>query len=461
VSRPTRVVVVGGSVAGLSASLFLARRGHHVTVLEQDPSPRPADIASAGAWRRRATPQAAHSHAFLARTREILAVEAPDVLSDLADAGVRESRLGGADGFDDVVVVNARRSVFEWVLRRAVERQDGVALRLGAVAGGLSFRINGMRRVAGVGADDGVVPADVVVDAAGKRSAVRELSGAGAATRDVPCGISYLTRFYRLRDSEPTALNRGYTHGASFDRYSCLVFPADNGAFSITFGVLPEDRDIRLLRSPDAFDAAVRSIPAIAPWVDPDVAEPTTDVAAMSSLRNLLRPPGPAEPAGLHAVGDASCVTNPAHTRGTTLAVVAAQRLADVIDEHPTDLSAQRDALSAFALDELATWVEDSVAQDADRLARWRPDEAPVQPLRRHRLTNGQAHLVAQRDPAVANRFAQLQSTLVRPTSVLDDDHVAAAYETLQASGWTAPRCEGPSHDELVEIARHAGASCC
>lgn len=466
-----RIVVVGGSVAGLATALFLARRGIPATVLEKDATPTPA-ASGAGEWRRRATPQAAHSHAFLARSRSILADEAPSVLSTLAEAGVREALLPAAappglgalqPAADDeeLVVLNARRSTFEWALRRAAEDHPDVDLRLGAGVTGLDVHVDGGRVVTGVATEGGPVAADVVVDAAGKRSPVRGWADVlpAAGDRDVACGISYLTRFYRLRDGEPTSLNRGYTHGASFDRYSCLVFPGDDGAFSITFGVLPEDRELRTLRDPAAFDAAVAAIDDIAPWGAPETAEPTSEVSTMSGLHNLLRAPGPTEPVGLHVVGDARCVTNPAHTRGTTLALVAAQRLAAAIEEHPHDPAAQAEIMAAFTAEELAPWVEDSVAQDADRLARWRPDEEPEQPRWRHRLTHGQAYLAAQRDPEAWRAFVRLQSSLARPADVLDDPALVDTVAAVTASGWSAPRSSAPGHDGLVALARAAAAS--
>jgi flavin-dependent dehydrogenase len=384
----------------------------------------------------------------------------------MVEAGVRQAVLAEAlpeglcgyrpaDGDGDLVVWNARRSVFEWVLRRAAAAEPGVDLRAGVAVTGLATEVNGTARVAGVVTDSGLVAADVVVDAAGKRSPMPgwvHPGGPPAPSRDIPCGITYLTRFYQLRDGEPGPLNRGFTHGASFDRYSCLVFPADNGAFSVTFGILPEDRALRGLSDPVAFQAAASAIAPIAPWVDPAVAEPTGGVALMASLHNLLRPAAPAEPVGLHALGDARCVTNPAHTRGTTLALVQAQHLAEVIDEHPRDPGARHEAMAAFTGGELAAWVEDSVAQDAARLARWRPDQAPSEPLIRHRLTNGEAYLAAQRDPAAWRSFTRLQNALVLPADVLDDPTMAEAVGLVRASGWSPAPSAAPDHDELVAL---------
>ncbi len=62
-SRPAagaRVVVIGGSVAGLATGLILAGHGAEVVVVERDAPAEPA-----ATWRR-GVPQARHSHACLA-----------------------------------------------------------------------------------------------------------------------------------------------------------------------------------------------------------------------------------------------------------------------------------------------------------------------------------------------------------------------------------------------------------
>src|SRR5689334_10270369 len=98
-----RVVVVGAGIGGLASALFLARRGHDVTVVDRDPADLPADPASAWVdWPRRGVPQFRHIHLFNARGRNVLREEAPAVLDALHAAGAGLIHLGGPD--DDELV---------------------------------------------------------------------------------------------------------------------------------------------------------------------------------------------------------------------------------------------------------------------------------------------------------------------------------------------------------------------
>ncbi|MGH9283936.1 MAG: FAD-dependent oxidoreductase, partial [Acidimicrobiales bacterium] len=85
------VLVIGAGVGGLGSALALARAGHAVTIVERDSLTMPSTPDGAfEAWRRRGAPQTRHSHAFLARLRNVLRDRAPEVLTDLLSAGAAE-----------------------------------------------------------------------------------------------------------------------------------------------------------------------------------------------------------------------------------------------------------------------------------------------------------------------------------------------------------------------------------
>src|ERR1700750_2877462 len=123
----SHVIVIGAGVAGLGSALALSRAGHRVTLLERDAPPLPADPEAAFEWDRRGAPQVRHSHALLARLRNLPRDRYPDVLAQLLDAGATEIRFcetmpPGIDdpsphaGDDDLVALACRRTTFEWVL---------------------------------------------------------------------------------------------------------------------------------------------------------------------------------------------------------------------------------------------------------------------------------------------------------------------------------------------------------
>src|SRR5919108_2405857 len=85
-----RIAIVGAGVAGLGAALALARGGHDVVLLERDATPLPDTPDEAFGWKRRGAPQVRHSHAFLARMRNLLRDRLPDVRDELLGAGATE-----------------------------------------------------------------------------------------------------------------------------------------------------------------------------------------------------------------------------------------------------------------------------------------------------------------------------------------------------------------------------------
>jgi flavin-dependent dehydrogenase len=467
----SRLLVLGGGLAGLATALFLARRGQQVDLLERDRSAVPTGVRAAGGWHRETVPQSTHSHAFLARSRQLLAAEAPDVLDGLLRAGVREIPLrpprtllptGWPD--PDLVGLAARRPVVEWVLRRAVERERGVRVHPGAEVTGLA---ESSGRITGVHVDGGVVDADLVVDAAGRRSPVPgwlAAKGRPVPERNAQCGLTYYTRFWVLhRTGDPGELNCGTTAGGSFDRFACHVFPADNGTFSVTYAVPSDDADLAELRSTAGFDAATGCIPAISRWTDGAVAVPISGVTAMSGLENRLRmlaPSGVPVLPGLLAVGDSACTTDPAHSRGATLALESALACARAVLEHGPDQGDAAAAAAAAQQETLAAWFDDSVAQVDARWARWAPERhvANGAPLAADTVSHADVALGAQRDPRVWAEFTALRHLLRRPDQVLADSDIVSRVRAVLDSPWRPDPVECPGREELAAAVRGAAS---
>lgn len=456
------VVVVGGGVAGLTSALALARNGHTVTVLEQDPVRPAATPDQAFEVLRRGTPQSHHSHAFLARLRKLLRDRWPDVLADLLAAGATE--VGVADllppgmdptarpGDSDLTLLACRRTTFEWVLRRSALAEPRISFWDGVGGRGLA---TDQGRVTGVLLADGrVVGSDIVVLATGPRSDVVgwiRSAGLGPVDEEVEdTGIVYWSRFYRLRPGAvappsggPIAADLGYLKYA--------VFAGDNHTFSVTLATGTGDAALRALARPAAFDAAAAQLGPVAPWLDGGTAEPITPVHAMGRLvdrrRSFVADGRPVAPA-LHVVGDAAVCTNPLYGRGCTLAVAHAAILADVVAEHPDDVVAQGVAFDAGTRRTLYPWYEASRAQD-ERARR------PRAPGARPR---GGLLWAIRRDPELFRAFLRVFNLLDPPRALAARPDFAARVQAAWAEpGSEAPRpASGPERHELLAAMEEA-----
>lgn len=369
-----RAIVVGAGVSGLGAALLLARDGHDVVLLERDATPLPNDPDEAFHWERRGAPQVRHSHAFLARGRNLLRDRLPDVRDALLKAGVTE--VGWAEmipdtvidktpksGDEDLVMLACRRTTFEWVLRKVALEAHGVDLRDGVGVTGLTMD---EARVVGVRTDAGDERADLVVDATGRPSRlIAMLADAGieVAERRSDTGIVYLSRFYRLRDGAPSPMP---FNGADLGYLKYAVFRGDNSTFSITLAHATDDDDMRTLREESRFDAAVMLVATLRAWADPAVSEPISDLHYMGGLINRMRwfvRDGEPVVEGLVAVGDSSVCTNPLYGRGCSLGLVHGALLVDALREAP-DMRAAALVFDEATKRELVPWYEASVGQD-------------------------------------------------------------------------------------------------
>nr|MCS5636024.1 hypothetical protein [Myxococcota bacterium] len=387
---PKRVVIVGGSVAGLFAALALARQGHRITLLEHEVLlPCDSPVEAFDCWERRGAPQSRHSHAFLARLHNGIRDRTPELYADLMAAGAETLRFADLvqatfenpeliPEDDEIVLLACRRITLEWVLRRHVEKTTDAAYRDGVkVAGLIAHRdpASGLPRVEGVRIEHGsgeteTLPADLVVDASGRNTQLAdwlEQIGTPPLEKDSePCGIFYCSRFYRIHEGvEAPALEGAIAGDLGYLKYA--VFPGDSRIFSITLAASPNDASLRKVRDPGIFQAVARSLPATGPWVDPDIAEAITDVYTYANLKNTLRhfvPGGEPLALGVYPIGDALMHQNPISGRGCTAAWISAWLLADLYAKHADDPLALARQMDAEVRRQLVPWYANALEQD-------------------------------------------------------------------------------------------------
>lgn len=487
--KKKHVVVIGGSVAGLGVSLALSNRGHRVTVLEADATPLPPDHSQAfEKWKRKGSPQTRHSHALLARLRNLIRDNAPDLLETLKSCGAEELRFTDRakqlfdeptfeSGDDDIVSLACRRITFEWVLRRhvidsgLVDFRDGVAVtRLEATPPN-----GGPPRVTGVWVQnrDGEkrLEADLVVDATGRRSQLGTwLSEIGAdEVREVSsdCGIYYTSRFYQLRPGvEHPALDGGIV-GVDLGYLKVGVFAGDSRVFSITLAASPADEPMRQILRQPGFDAAVASVPVTAEWTAPGLCDPVTGVHGMSNLSNVRRwlVEGDRPLAlGFVAVGDSLIHTNPIVGRGCSLSWVGAFRLAECVDQHG-DLRDLALAYDACVEKEIVPWYDLQVTQDADAIDVAETQlrgEDPYRELNDDGSNNPKGFIrtliregllpALEEDPLLLRRFLRAMNLLDPPGDLVQDPVVMQRMLASYGRRNERPKKRlGPSRGEMLE----------
>lgn len=473
-----RVVIIGGSAAGLATALVLARAGHEVDVVDRDGLEPAANVeAAAEAAFRPAAPQLVHAHQYMPLARRILLDQLPEVYSALLRAGAVESPVSdrmppslrdrsARPGDEDLTALQARRSTFDWVLRTAAATQRGVHLNGGTRALGLLTSNDDPPRARGVRTERGDLRADVVVDAAGRRSPVDGwLAAVGAQephTLAAECGVGYYTRHYRLRADAVRNDAGRLSMVALLPFFTVAAFGADNGTLTLAFCPLLEDKPLRALRAPAVHEAMAHAVPGVRSWLD--AAEPISGVHAMGGLRNSLRRlvvGGRPVVLGLHAVGDSVSTTNPTLGRGLPVALQGATDLAEVLAEHPDDPEAQAHAMDDAVTAHIAPWYTDQATFDSARLTAvrdalgGRPQTSPPPPT--DGITPAHLRAAAAVDPDVFRALTSLISMVRYPDEVYNDPDTHERVRAVFADHPLVPPPARPSRAEILAAVATTG----
>jgi 2-polyprenyl-6-methoxyphenol hydroxylase-like FAD-dependent oxidoreductase len=460
-------MIIGAGVSGLIASLFLARDGHDVVLLERDATPLPENADAAFHWDRRGATQVRHPHAFLGRLRNLLRDDLPDVHDALLAAGAYDvlwwdfmpdtlEDKTRQPGDEDLGLIACRRTTFEWVLRNAALRTERVQLCDGVKVTGLIATPHPVAPlVTGVRTEDREIAADLVVDAGGRHSAIRTLLGdIGVDFHEERhnTDMAYLSRFYRLLPDADLPDNAVFTGGTTgYLGYG--IFRGDGRTFSVTIAHGTDDAELRELLNADSFDVAASMLPAGAPWLAEGVAEPIAPMHLMASTINRLRElavDGKPVVLGYQAIGDALICTNPLYGRGCSLGGVHAKLLTAAVREHGSDYEGLALRMHADATRDITPWFRVSVAQDdAARAARQAGPENAAGAA--SILTEGLLPL-SRVDAQVARAFFRMVNLLSPPDALFNDAEIMKkAMEHWQKRGERPPEpIMGPPREELI-----------
>lgn len=465
-----RIIVAGGSAAGLLTTLLLARAGHDVTVLDRDPIEPHGDVEeAAGAAFRAAAPHIVQPHGILPLCRELLRERLPDVLAATIAAGVAEATLPSQmpptlvdrsprPGDERFTVLQTRRSTFDWVLRRAVANEPGVSMRSGEQVLALRSAGGTPPRVTGVVTTRGELGADLVVDATGRRTPIdrwlEQIGARSTAVEHAECGLAYYSRHYRIRDGVDLPGPPTTRVVPQLDEFTCGIWGGDNGTMQLAVAPLVEDKRFRAVANADVHEAVLRSVPLLDAWLD--VLDPISDIFPMGGLHNSLRRlvvDGAPRVIGLVAVGDSVCTTNPTLGRGLSLAMRGAADLADEVHAHGDDLTAVAVAVDDAVSVHVAPFYADQAAIDSARLAALRQRifgiPAPRPTHDPDRVTFAQLRNAAAYGAESLRAFWKVMGLIESPEVVYRDPAVVAETRAVLAEHGDAPSIAQPTTEQL------------
>lgn len=329
-------VVIGGSIAGLLAARVLSDHAERVTIVERD-------RLDGGPWARKGVPQGSHVHALLVRGRSILEALLPGLSAELLQDGaalVRCGRdlawhyLGGwrAAHESELAFLCASRPLLEVRVAARVRALPNVAVRDQVRVEGLESdgrgRVTGVR-VHGRQASRETIAADLVVDAAGRGSALphwlAEIGFDPPPVERLPTSVGYASRVFRRPDQVRTwqAL---IVNDAAQGKRTGLILPIEGERWLVTLvGFLGQS----MPQDHNTFLAFARALPA------PDLYQAIRDAEPLSCIASFRFPGSQRHryaaldrmPEGVIALGDAVSSFNPVYGQGMTVGAIEAEML--------------------------------------------------------------------------------------------------------------------------------------
>jgi 2-polyprenyl-6-methoxyphenol hydroxylase-like FAD-dependent oxidoreductase len=424
-ARLRRAVVLGGSVAGLLAARVLADHADEVFVLERD------EDLDMGEGERRGVPQRLQVHAPLPGGRAQIERWYPGFVREAVEHGAVASAPHQSEQWVDdvravaapnVMLLNGTRTFIEALLRRRTLALPKVRL-LPRAATGLTYRderVSGVR-VSG-GDDEGIVPAEFIVDAMGRSSRLAawlERDGwEPPPLQRMQIDVNYATAYFARSESPPrvAAATSRVTPGYPKKTLAALT-AVENDRWMLLQMTYGEDRPPA---DWDGFLARCADLPPVFADVarNPPIGQVHTFRLAEARRRRYDRLHH--LPGGVVSVGDAVASFNPIYGQGMSSAALHASCRSEYLcgTTDPTGGATRFFELQKIIVD--AAW-DLSTQSDAVRLETSRPPLA----IRSQRAVVDQVLTAAVVDIPVATAFNEVAfmnahpSTLVAPSVVL------------------------------------------
>lgn len=446
-------VVIGGSIAGLTAARVLSDHFQQVTIVERDTPPEPAAF-------RKGAPQTRHPHALLKRGELILEEMFPGLVAELLTNGAITANFGDEVGFylsgswispfsSAITFTSCSRPLLESTVYRKLTALPNVRVlhqheMQGLLLDSHNERVTGVRLTdrSGPAPKELEVPAALVVDASGRTSKaphwLKEWGYTPPAETEINAFTGYATRIYRKPDDYTSKWKAVYMMAmAPQTPRGAVILPMEGDRWHVSLIGVGRDYPPQ---EEAAFLEFLRGLPSSIFYDALRNAEPITEIYGYRDASNRMRyyEKLPRYIDGFVVTGDAVYAFNPIYGQGMTTAALSAQALDRCLRE-------QRAMISTEHLNGLARRFQKGLAgviaapwqlatgQDI----RWPTTVGGARPDPATRLLQGyldKVLAVAPHDPLVAEAFIQVQSMLKGPESLF---HPKVLWQVLKPQ---APR---------------------
>lgn len=340
-------VVIGCSIAGLTAARVLGEYFARVTIVERDELPAGPDF-------RRGAPQARHAHILLPRGQRALEHYFPGLVDELQAQGAvavdpgsdialfEDGAWRASRAYGTRASINFSRPLLEGALYRRVAGHPRVKIMQGYEAAGLCADEQGQRVTGlvlhdrrGTSASQATLAADLVVDASGRQSHTPQwLESLGYTPPEewhVNAFVGYASRLYQIpptfSDSWKTLLVRPAPPDGTRGGIAVAV---EGGRWCVTLIGVAEDYPPT---NRDEFLTFARSLPTPRLYEAIKEAPPLTDPAGYRLTDNRVRRYDRQSRylEGFLVCGDAAFALNPVYAQGMTAAITGSQALDQVL----------------------------------------------------------------------------------------------------------------------------------
>lgn len=429
----THAVVIGASIAGLTAARVLSEHFTRVTVIERDLLPETVAF-------RRGVPQAHHAHVLLLKGLQVLEEFFPGLSAELIKAGAVNANMGSDLAFylkggwrapaysSSVTVLGCSRPLLEGTLYRRLATHPQIEFMQNQEVMGLCTDDN-KQRVTGVqirtrgerNAAPSVVNADLVVDASGRHSHAPEwLAALGLPVpheSTINAHAGYASRVYRRpRDFADSWRALYIMPEAPHQRRGAVALPMEGDRWHVTLvgmdGDYPPTDD-------QGFLAFARSLPSSRLVEALLQAEPLSEPLGYRNAENRLRHYDklPRYLDGFLLSGDSVYALNPVYGQGMTVAAMSAQVLDRCLRQHAHKDGTQKN-LSAFFQMELSKVIASPWQMATGQDRRWAGTEGEGELDNMTKLIQGYFDRVQEtmvHDPQVAEAFFGVMQMVSSP----------------------------------------------